>query len=401
MRTGESLTLGPEQARNYLVGQAGLRAMSPLRGAEGVRALLQRRRCIQLDPLDRIGTNADLVALARVRGIRRGDVYRHLLPGHAFEHFAKERCLLPASAFPWYRERAAETPWWRLTDRLKRLPPSLIESVLEEVAVRGPVTAAQLEDRGRVEALDWHGWKGTGKAATMALEVLWLHCRVVVCGRQGRQKVYDIPERALPRQAVNEARGGVSHGAGGRVSSNGTAMGHRRTAQGDFERWALIERVEAAGLLSTAGGPWWSMLSEVRTSSLPHDLVEEGALVLVRVQGSRRTYLAPPDLLERTFPEDDGQLRILGPLDPLVWDRKLVQHAFGFEYVWEVYIPPAKRRWGYYVCPLLHRGDLVGRIEAHLDGSKLVVDNLWPEPEKRVDQRALDRALARHERACG
>jgi uncharacterized protein YcaQ len=66
-----------------------------------VRALVARLRCIQLDPRDPLGTNADLVALARVDGIAKGDVYRHLLPGYAFEHFAKERCLLPASAFPW------------------------------------------------------------------------------------------------------------------------------------------------------------------------------------------------------------------------------------------------------------------------------------------------------------
>jgi uncharacterized protein len=66
-----------------------------------VRALVARLRCIQLDPRDPLGTNADLVALARVDGIAKGDVYRPLLPGYAFEHFAKERCLLPASAFPW------------------------------------------------------------------------------------------------------------------------------------------------------------------------------------------------------------------------------------------------------------------------------------------------------------
>ena len=70
-------------------------------GAEGVRAMLRHLRHVQLDPLDVIGTNADLVALARVEGLARGDVYRHLYPGHAFEHWAKERCLLPASAFPY------------------------------------------------------------------------------------------------------------------------------------------------------------------------------------------------------------------------------------------------------------------------------------------------------------
>src|SRR6185295_1269361 len=95
-------------ARDYLLGHLGLRAVVDPPGAEGTRAVLRRLRAIQLDPLDPIGTNADLVVQARVDGVRRGEIFTHLLPGHAFEHFAKERCLLPASAFPYYRDRLAE-----------------------------------------------------------------------------------------------------------------------------------------------------------------------------------------------------------------------------------------------------------------------------------------------------
>ncbi len=369
------LVLEPERVRDFLVGQAGLRALIHPPAPEGARALLRARRCIQLDPLDRIGTNADLVALARLDGLGRGEFHRHLLPGHAFEHFAKERCLLPASAFPYYREQAAETPWWRLSERLQRLPSGLIDDVLAEVAERGPLSAAELGEHGRVEAMDWSGWKGTARAGTMALEVLWTRCQVVVCGRRGRDKLYDLPERALPEHASG-------------------------TPAGSFERWALLERVEAAGLLSLAGGPTWSMLSAARRSGLPQRLVDEGLLRLVSVTGSRRRYLAPADLLDRSFPEDDGRLRILGPLDPLIWDRALVRQAFDFDYVWEVYKPASKRRWGWYVCPLLHRGALVGRIEAHLEGPRLVLDQLWREQGVSLDGHALQAALRRHERAC-
>jgi len=365
------MEISTAQARSYLVGQAGLRC--PFEASpDVVAALLGRLRCIQLDPLDRIGTNADLVAMARIPGLKRGEVYQRLLPGHAFEHFAKERCLLPASAFPYYRDQAAQTPWWRLTDRLRRLPAALMDEVLHEVRERGPLTAAELADHGRVEAIDWNGWKGTARAGTMALEVLWLRCAVVVCGRRGREKVYDIPSRALP------------------------AVAHQQPAM-PFGRWAVIERAEAAGLLACAGGPWWSMLGPVRSSGLPDALVRDGILQRVRVTGSRREFLAPAGFAERSYPDDDDQLRILGPLDPLIWDRKLVQQAFGFDYVWEVYKPAAKRRWGYYVCPLLHRGRLVGRLEAHMDDGRLVVDQLWPEDGQELERGALDNALAMHE----
>ncbi len=371
-----AVTLAKEEAAAFLVGQLGLRRTLPAKGAAGVRRLLRELRCIQLDPLDPLGTNADLVALARVDGIGKGDVYRHLLPGHAFEHFAKERCLLPASAFPAYRERAAEAPWWRLATRLERLPSGVVEAVLAELEARGPLAAGELADRGAVEPLDWQGWKGTGRAASMALEVLWTRCQIVVCGRGPGGKRYDVPRRALPSHA-------------------------EAPAPASFERWALEERVEAAGLLGRNAGPHWSMLADVRTSELPDRLVAEGALEEVVVEGAPRRYLAPKGFARRRFPADDGRLRILGPLDPLLWDRKLVKDAFGFDYAWEVYKPAKARRWGWYVCPLLHRGALVGRLEGRARDGVLAIDRIWKERGRALDVSALDDALERHAAALG
>ena len=338
-------------------------------------SLLGALRCIQLDPLDPIGTNADLVCMARMDGVTRGQVYRDLLPGHAFEHFAKERCLIPASGFPYYRDQAVETPWWRLTERLQRLPSGIAEAVLAEVAARGPITAKELTDHGAVDAIDWHGWKGTGKATSMALRVLWTQCRVVVCGRTLGGKQYDIPERALPKFAGAPA--------------------------GDFSRWAVLERTEASGLLSRNDGPWWSMLFDVRKSALPDALVAEGAVEEIVIEGTKRRYLAPRGFRERSFPECDDRMRILGPLDPAIWDRKLVKHLWGFDYVWEVYKPPAKRQYGWYVCPLLHRGRLVGRLEARLREGVLVVENLWREPDEVFDEAAFRRCIERHATGLG
>lgn len=337
--------------------------------------MLGRLRCIQLDPLDAVGTNADLVAMARIAGLRKGDVYRHLLPGHAFEHFAKERCLLPASAFAHYRDQAAETPWWRLAERNERLPASVVDAVEHEIRCHGPKTARDLEDHGAVEAMDWSGWKGTGKATTMALEVLWTQCRLVVSERTTRGKRYDLPERSLGAAAHDPA--------------------------GEFGRWALLERVEAAGLLAFAGGPCWSMLGDVRTSGLPEELVREGVLEAVRVEGSGRPYLAPAGFRSRRFAAQDERMRILGPLDPVLWDRKLVAQAFGFEYVWEVYKPEAKRRFGWYVCPLLHHGRLVGRLEGKVTGDVLRVTGLWAERPDAFDLDALDACLEVHAGALG
>ncbi len=380
-------TLTAAEARAFLVGHHALAAFELPPGAAGVRALLARLRCIQLDPLDPLGTNADLVALARVEGIGKGDVYRHLLPGHAFEHFAKERCLLPADAFAWYRdELAIEPEWWSHAERLRRLPPGAVEKVLAEVRARGPIVADDLADHGRVEPLDWSGWRGTPRAAKMALEVLQTRCQVVVSGRGPRGKLYDVPERALKGAARR------------RVHPAGRAPAARVEA---FRRWALLERVEAAGLLSRAGGASWSMLSPARRAGLPEALLAEGAVEEVQVAGSTRTYLAPRGFAGRSHPAPDGRLRLLGPLDPLIWDRALVRAAFGFDYAWEVYRPAHLRRFGWYVCPLLRGDALVGRLEGAISSGALRVAAVWAEPGAELDRPALLACLERHAAACG
>jgi len=212
--------ISAKDARAYLLTQLGLRRMARRRGLAGVRDVLASLRCIQLDPLDPMGTNADLVALARVNEIERGDVYRASLSGHGFEHFAKERCLLPASAFPYYRDQAAQTPWWRLSERTRQVPPQVLDAIVAELEQRGPSMSSELEGRGRVVPIDWSGWKGTSSMTSMALEILWTRCRVVVHQRTTRGKRYDVPSRALPTVAHQEATE-------------------------PFGRWALRERVEA------------------------------------------------------------------------------------------------------------------------------------------------------------
>ncbi|MFO0551475.1 MAG: crosslink repair DNA glycosylase YcaQ family protein [Polyangiaceae bacterium] len=372
--------ISKSEASRFLVSHVGLATLSPTEKARArdarVRRLLPSLRCIQLDPLDAIGQNADLVVMARVRSAQRGTAFDALFPGHAFEHFAKERCLLPASAFAQYRDRAVETPWWRHSERMKKLDAKVVSDVLAEVRDKGPLRARDLEHRGSVAPMDWAGWKGTSSAAKLALEVLWTRCEVVVSGRVGRDKVYDLPARALPEHA------------------------HEKPKR-DFESWALVERAHAAGLLPRAAGPWWSMISHVRTAPVVDDLIEAGEVEVVRVDGFPRTYLAPRGLLDMPIASADDELRILGPLDPLLWSRNLVRDVFDFDYVWEVYKPAAERRFGWYVCPLLHRGLLVGRIEATVEGTTLRVDKLWREEKGSVDEAALDAALERHAAGCG
>ncbi len=334
------------------------------RGDAGIVALLDRLDLVQLDPIDRCGQNADLVVGARVEGARRGDVHR-VLKGRSFEHFAKERCIVHARHFAHYRAQAVETPWWRNSERMRKLDESLVSDVLAEVTERGPLTTDELSPRGKTEPMDWAGWKGTSRLEVLAIEVLWTRCAVVVSGRDPRgRRVYDIPGRALP---------GVPLEPPGEP----------------FAEAMIVARVRSAGLLARAGGPTWSMLGGARTDGTVDRLVAAGRLVEVRV--GRRPYLAEPAVLSARAERPATGAVVLGPLDPLLWDRALVRDAFGFDYTWEVYKPAAQRAYGYYVCPVLVDGQLAGRVEARRDGPTLRVERTWGD----MPRRALDAALSR------
>lgn len=239
------------------------------------------------------------------------------------------------------------------------------------------MTARELTDHGLIDAIDWSGWTGTTKATSMALELLWTRCDVVVCGRnEAGMKLYDTPERAL---------GSIRAKASGQSAEQ-------------FSRWALLERVEAAGLLSRSGSATWSMLSDIRESGMVDELIRSGELIEVMIEGSSRRYLTLPSFPATRSPRFDDRVRILGPLDPLIWDRQLIRTTFDFDYVWEVYKPEHMRRWGWYVSPLLHRDELIGRIEARIADGLLIVKKLWlervfdPEPVRTAIERHAERS---------
>lgn len=364
--------LTPELARRWLLHSAALFDAPPT-----TTGLLDRLGCIQLDPIDRYGSSAELVAWARIPGLQRGDLNLQLRNKN-FEHFAKERCLIHPRFFSAYRGQALETPWWRASERQAQLSKDLLAEVVAEVRERGPIRAEELSDRGGGPALDWSGWKSTSKRSSLAAELLWTTCALVVAARdrQGR-RLYDVPERALSAEAL------------------------AAPPPQDIPGFLVEERVRSAGLLSRAGGPQWSMLGPWRQDGTVERLLKDGRLEEHKI--GRRPYLSlpiPPPAGLPPLPE--GPLRVLAPLDPLLWDRRLIAELFDFDYVWEIYKPEAERRWGYYVCPLLRGERLVGRIEARRDGSTLRLTGLWWEPgARRDDQAELGEALERLAAANG
>ncbi|MCB1042766.1 MAG: YcaQ family DNA glycosylase [Acidobacteria bacterium] len=360
-------TINSEQARRFLIHHLGL-----TKRHDHAPSILHRLRVIQIDPLNPMGCNPDFVLASRLNTYRVGG-WTELFAPLGFEHYAKERCLIDAASFPQYRDNHVQTSWWKHRDRQSRLNKKVVASVLEEIEARGPIRASELSDRGKVDPLDWSGWKGTSSLTTLALELLWITCKVVVAKRTQRDKYFDLPQRALPDQWTKPSW--------------------------TYASWAIEDRIQSAGLLAETAGPCWSTIDKLRKSSAVEQLIKAGRIVRLKVEGHNRTFLAPLSALDTISWEPDHEMRILGPLEPLIWDRKLVQHIFGFDYVWEVYKPAAKRTWGWYVQPLLWGEKMVGRLEGKTEHQELVIKNIWP--EKGFDAAALRSALERHATICG
>jgi uncharacterized protein YcaQ len=328
--------------------------------------VFERLGSVQFDPLDIAGRNHDLVLLARVNGYRRqwtdDLLYRER---RLYETYNKGLSLVPTSELPWYR-----VSWDLYRERFEKATfqehDALVKELLERIQSGGPLTSGDVPARA---AIDWF-WRPTNQVRAM-LEALALAGVLGIARRDGNRRVYDLVERLFPDELLAE-----------------------RHPIDEQRRHKLLSRYRAHGLLGPAGsGEVWLGTGPRAVDRPPQRerLLAEGKLVAVQIQGRREVRHIPADdegfldQAERELAagEPPGgvspQVALIAPLDPLVWDRRLLRDLFGFDYLWEVYVPEAKRRWGYYVLPILYGDRFVGRIEPRIDrkAGVLRVLGLW------------------------
>jgi uncharacterized protein YcaQ len=321
---------------------------------EGIRRCFADLDVLQLDPLPVLSRSHDLVIQARVDGTHPGEVLELV---HAerlgFEYWDKMLSLIPVSYYPWFRRfmEAGGELWERQRERkLREENPGAIEAVHSAVEKHGPLSSRELKELE--VAQDAHrGWKAT-RIANVALEVLWNRGRISVSHRVNFRRYFDLTERVVPAH-IQEIHS---------------------PSLNKFWPYLLQKRVRNAGLLPLRGDmESWAFLRRERTSGLPEQQVKADRLALVKVEGIKTPFLAPPDaeeLLEKAQSEPfDERARFLSPLDPLLWGRNSLKKLWDFEYAWEVYKPPAKRRWGYYVLPVLYGDRFVARFDGRYDSN--------------------------------
>lgn len=299
----------------------------------------QRLRSIQFDPIAPAGCNHDLVLQARVPDYKVGDWQKTAYQDRKiYDGWDKQASLIPLEGWPW---RRIFHKWHRAQfGRIFEDHPHAVEAILREISERGPLMPRECEFQHRKE--EWTGsWHGPN-LAKQTLRALWHSGLVMTTGRRKGHHIYDLTERVLPSHLYN----------------------HPPISDDDALRELVWERHLAVGLLRpTASWEIWSYSGNVVGKNRAiQELVEEGKLIPVSVDGTK-THATAEFLGHLDLPPMEPRTVFLGPLDPFMWDRKMIRHLFDFEYIWEIYTPETKRRWGYYVLPVLHGDALVARVE--------------------------------------
>ncbi|MEP7040056.1 MAG: crosslink repair DNA glycosylase YcaQ family protein [Chloroflexota bacterium] len=360
------LRISADHARRFLVRRQLLdppRSL-PARPASVLR-VVDRLGSLQFDPLEMPGArNHDLVLHNRVAGYRRQWCERWLYgrDRRLIELYNKSLNILPADELPFYR-----LAWTRGANNYSEFlgqHEALANRIRDHIRRSGPVSTASFRDvKDRIQWW-WDSDASTSTTAARAvMEALFVVGELGISRREGNRRFYDVIERLVPAKLLDT-----------------------HASDDDQRRHRLLSRHRGVGLMGVGGAGELVMgtgfaADRAQTTAA---LVEEGVLIPAAVEGFREVrHVLADELPMLEAAARPGRRRpsvsFVAPLDPLMWDRRLVKGLFGFDYIWEVYVPAPRRRHGYYVLPLLFGDRLVARIEPRLERASrtLRIAGIW------------------------
>ncbi len=384
------IMLTKKQAQLFILAKQGLIGEYRFFGKEGAYDYVRQAGCIQYDPVDVCGKNAELTLQSRVKGFQKTMLTDLLYKDRLLVDYAdKELSIWPVEDWPYflfYRERSR---------KLGAGFPGLSELEQEALAYirdNGPVTSDTLPITGEIfwhSSMHWSGnWHKLSKASRSVLEQLYTDGTLVIHHKNGSRKFYDLAERHLD-PALLEADCPYADDE-------------------DLLRWRVLRRVGAVGLLWDKNSPalLGIGINAAQRKAVFLSLESQGALLPARVEGIKPVfyYLADDEPLMRAVLagtiDQKARMEFIAPLDPLFWDKKMIAALWNYNYSWEIYTPADKRNYGYYTLPILWGSQFVGRIEAIADqkNKTLRVKNIWFESGVRHTknlQRSLERTILR------
>jgi uncharacterized protein YcaQ len=356
------IALTKQQARQFILLKQGLLGEYRFVGKEGIISYIRQAGCIQFDPIDVCGKNAELVLQSRVKGFQKKMLTELLYEERRlFDFFDKNLAIMELTDWP-YLERIREG--YRQGGRGKAEVDQIAEEVKAIIKDRGEVSS---KDIGFNEKVDWY-WNNT-KLSRAALESLYFRGELMIHHKKGTNKYYCLTEEVVPKELLE--------------------MPDPYPADIDHYKWRVLRRIAAIGLLwNRPSDAWlgiWDFRAQDRVDAF-QGLLSEGRILPVRVEDCKDLFycLREDEQLIHSLSEltvRKPRTELLAPLDCMLWDRKLIKELFDFDYKWEIYTPEVQRKYGYYVLPVLSGERLIGRVEV-ISAPKqdaLLVKNLWLE----------------------
>lgn len=370
--TPEPVALSLQRARRVAVTAQLLSAPRP----RSVLEVVERLGSVQMDPTRAVARTEHLVLWSRLgRRFRVAALERALWTDRSL--FEYRAYIFPTAQYAVHREtmrRYPSTDFSRHTyvRRYLRENQRFRRYVLRRLEAEGPLPSRALEDRS---AVGWRtgGWNDAGRNTSMMLEVLWARGEVMIAGRAGQERLWDLAERRLPTDVPRPAAGQEA----------------RELIDVQLRALGISKPTRFGWTFEGARPPGWERALA--------GLEREGRAVRVRIDGLPGTRWAHAEALDRAF---RPRTVLLSPFDQLIHDRARAEEMFGFRFRLEIYVPKAKREYGYFVMPILHGDRVVGRLDPGFDRGANVLRvravfaepdaprDAWPAIRKQIDELA-------------
>jgi uncharacterized protein YcaQ len=360
------IVLTPTLARRLAVSAQRLAGPTAPNDSAGILSVARSIGCLQLDPISAVARSHTLVTFSRVGPYDLAHLDTLLWKERSlFEYWAHAASIVLTEDYPIHNALMRNHPRRAATRAWVEANAALRDHILSELSANGPLPSRHFEDKAQA---GWHssGWTSERNVSQM-LDYLWTRGEIMVAGRSGLQKLWDLSERVLPdwtprdildehevtRRAVQKAIRALGVGTARHINLHYIRYRYKNLPQvlNELEGEGVIRRVEIEGV--NGKGLWY-----IHRDDLP--LLER---------------LANGDWQPRTT--------LLSPFDNLICDRARTMQLFHFDFRIEIYVPKDKRKYGYYVLPILHGDRLIGRIDPTMDRKMNVlhVHNVYAEPD--------------------
>ncbi len=308
------ITISKEDARNFLINYHGLNGAEKRKGPEGVLDYFNKVRCVQFDPLDVVGRNADLVLQSRITNYR-SEVLQNLLYKERSLYDAADKMIsiIPTQDYPAMariRQKTVEQLKGILTWRKSLAALDLLDEIKEYISKNGPLPASKINIGQSVDSGAW----GHKKLSSAALDYLYHSGVLGINSKQKNHKVYDLAKRLFPPSLLSAA--------------------DPFKDDKDFARWYLKRRIGAVGLVwNKNGGTWLGFYVSDKTlrTQLINELVDDGELLELQIEDTKeKFYIRSEDADLLGKPARKNVAQFIAPLDNLIWDRGLIEEFLIF-----------------------------------------------------------------------